>query len=541
MIDADFQGADIDLLLSSLCDSGLTEPQRELLNSLLRSDANLRRRYRLYMGVHVALDYAITASRTARAEATSAWRRPSETPDYGTIDCCELDLPSSRYRLRCLTTVVFVLFLFVAGFGGVAWWARRDSPVEVSRRAPAVARISGTAGARFGSDRTTARLKDPLRVGRYVLVEGIVQVTFARGAEIVITGPAEFVLEAEDRMCLKRGKLTARIAERARGFTVETPHATLVDLGTEFAADVDREGNGEVHVFRGEVIVQPRSQTDSRPVRLTDAQATRIDSASVTPAGIEVDSSRFLRQLDEPKTNYSQRIRDLEPNVYLRMEPTVDGHSLIDSAAVGRFVQVVVGPDSGTPWLPSYFGSALRLRGPSSGEYARIPAIEKQSGVTLSVVAWVFAESRPRWASIAKRWGDPGDRRFHFGLFGDDGDLEVHINQPNGEEVLVREGRPLSTRRWHHVAFVADGARLRLYRNGLEVASAAYDGLQPGMTEALGIGVKLDPTGVRPDQAEPGYWHGRLDEVSIFAHPLKPDQIHQLHQVAAVPEPNGAN
>ncbi len=116
--------------------------------------------------------------------------------------------------------------------------------------------------------------------------------------------------------------------------------------------------------------------------------------------------------------------------------------------------------------VPGYFGSALRLQGPSSGEYARMPSIEKQTGNTLSVVAWVFAESRPRWATIAKRWGDPGDRCFHFGLFGDDGDLEVHIDQPNGEEVLVREGRPLPTRRWHHVAFVADGTRLRLYRNG---------------------------------------------------------------------------
>ena len=241
-------------------------------------------------------------------------------------------------------------------------------------------------------------------------------------------------------MCLKRGKLTARVTERAKGFTVETPHATLVDLGTEFAADVDRDGNGEVHVFRGEVIVQPRSRTDSRPLRLTNAQATRIDSASVTPAGIEVDSSRFLRQLDEPKTNYSQLIDDLGPQVYLRMEPTVDGHSLVDSAVQGRFGQVVLGPNNGTPWCPGYFGSALRLQGPSSGEYAWMPSIEKQTGNTLSVVAWVFAESRPRWATIAKRWGDPGDRCFHFGLFGDDGDLEVHIDQPNGEEVLVREG-----------------------------------------------------------------------------------------------------
>ena len=171
-----------------------------------------------------------------------------------------------------------------------------------------------------------------------------------------------------------------------------------------------------------------------------------------------------------------------------------------------------------------------------------MPSIQKPAGNTLSVMAWVFAESRPRWASIAKRWGDPGDRCFHFGLFGDDGDLEVHIAQPNGEEAaskLAEEGRPLPTGRWHHVAFVADGTTLRLYRNGVEAARTPYTGLQPGTHEVLGVGVKLDKTGDRPDATEPGYWHGRLDEISVFSQALEPDQVRQLYQSAARPQPPG--
>ena len=166
---------------------------------------------------------------------------------------------------------------------------------------------------RFDGNGLSAGVNDPLRAGTYRLVAGIVQVTFARGAEVMITAPAEFALQSEERLYLKRGKLTAKVSERAKGFTVETPSATLVDLGTEFAADVDRDGNGEVHVFRGEVIVQPRSLTDSRPLRLTEAQATRIDAASATPSGIEVDSTRFLRQLEEPKTSYSRLTSELGP------------------------------------------------------------------------------------------------------------------------------------------------------------------------------------------------------------------------------------
>jgi hypothetical protein len=382
-------------------------------------------------------------------------------------------------------------------------------------------------------------MNDPLRAGPYRLAKGIVQITFARGAEVMITAPAEFSLQSEEKLFLSRGKLTAKVPARAKGFTVETPSATLVDLGTEFGADVDPHGNGEVHVFRGEVIVHPRSLTDSRPLRLSEAQATRIDAASATPSGIELDSARFLRQLEEPRTSYSRLVGELGPELYLHMEPTVDGHSVIDTCSQDRLGQVVLSPSNGTPWFPGCFGSSLRLRGPGFGEYATMPSLQKPAGNTLSVMAWVFAESRPRWASIAKRWGEPGDRCFHFGLFGDDGDLEVHIAQPNGEEALAREGRPLPTGRWHHVAFVADGTTLHLYRNGVEVARASHAGLQSGTLDVLGVGVKLDKTGCRPDAFEPGYWHGRLDEISVFSRALEPVQIRQLHESPGRPQPTG--
>jgi hypothetical protein len=133
----------------------------------------------------------------------------------------------------------------------------------------------------------------------------------------------------------------------------------------------------------------------------------------------------------------------------------------------------------------------------------------------------------------------PGDRCFHFGLSSDDGDLEVHVAQPDGAEPLAREGRPLPTGRWHHVAFVADGSFLRLYRNGVEVAKAECSGLLPGTLDVLGVGTKLNVPGTEPDPIEPGYWHGLLDEVSIFCRALEPYEILQLHQAALRPDGGG--
>ena len=538
MTDTEFSPDKFDLLLSSFCDSGLPAPELARFNRLLRSSALLRRRYLHYMGVHATLNYLIRDDVLTCPGPDSDSRQLYQTS--GASRCGACDRRASLGRLRFAGLAATAALILCGALGCLAWWwPRRSWSPELRQPAPIVARISRGSGVRFGGKGASAQLNDLLRAGTYRLVEGIVQITFAHGAEVIITAPAEFELQSDERVLLKSGKLSAQVPEEARGFTVETPTATLVDLGTEFAADVDRDGNGEVHVFRGEVIVKPRSLTDSRPLRLIGAQATRVDAASATPSGIEVDSTRFVRQFEEPRTAYSRLISELGPDAYLRMEPTVDGISLIDSGSPGGFGRLVLSPSYATPWSPGFLGSSLRLRGPSFGDHATLPFSPKRFGKALSVVAWVFAESRPRWASIVKRWGMLGDRSFHFGLSGDDGDLEVHIAQPGGGEPLAREGRPLPTGRWHHVAFVADETALRLYRNGVEVAKTDCTGLEPGTLDVLGVGTKLNVPGTAPDPIEPGYWHGRLDEISIFCRALEPYQIHQLHQVALRPEPGG--
>jgi hypothetical protein len=464
MIDSDCRGDEFDALVSSFCDAGLSAPRLARFNQLLRSSGDLRQRYIAYVGVHATLNYLIANDVVTSPHLEADLPRLGEPAEANYCGACDR---RKLYRPRRLAGLAVAAALVLCGaFGAIAWWRPGHSwSPELRTSAANIARISRGAGVRFGGKGVSAQPDDVLRVGKYRLVEGIIELWFAGGAEVIITAPAEFELQTDQRVVLKTGKLSAKVPEQARGFTVETPTATLVDLGTEFATDVDRDGNGEVHVFRGEVIVKPRSLTDSRPVRLFGAQATRVDAASATPSGIELDSTRFVRQFDEPSTTYSRLITKLNPDAYLRMEPTVDGNSLIDSGSAGGLGRLVLSPNYAMPWSPGFVGSSLRLRGPSLRDYARLPFSPKRFGKTLSVIAWVYAESRPRWASIIKRWGMIGDRSFHFGLSGDDGDLEVHVAQPNGGEPLAREGRPLPTGRWHHVAFVA-GRRHQAQRAG---------------------------------------------------------------------------
>jgi hypothetical protein len=181
-------------------------------------------------------------------------------------------------------------------------------------------------------------------------------------------------------------------------------------------------------------------------------------------------------------------------------------------------------------WGPGRIGQALSFADPTNQNYVIAPDYVKPTN-TMTVSAWVWAESRPTWASIAKNWGASLAGQFHFGLTDNSGQLGNYLTDGSGATVSAFDVVPLPLGSWQQVAFVADGARMRLYRNGLQVAeSATYNGslLTPPMT-SLGIGVKTDDSGSAP-AAIPGYWHGKLDDLGIWGRALTPDEIFGLYR-----------
>jgi hypothetical protein len=238
-----------------------------------------------------------------------------------------------------------------------------------------------------------------------------------------------------------------------------------------------------------------------------------------------------MRSLREESNSYAQAILRMNPVVYYRMEPTGDGTQLIDASTSMANATLHIGRASAPVWTAGKVGAALRLGGPAQQTYASVDQYPQATGDRLSVVAWVYARSRPRWASIAKNWaGGPEDRgQFHFGLLEDGGELEAHIVDDSGAEISVRDRTPLPLNTWHHVAFVADGGLLRLYRNGIEVDSKPYLKLhRDSRIRALAIGTKLNRLGTAPEERNFNMWDGNLDELAIFNNALSARQILEL-------------
>lgn len=98
-----------------------------------------------------------------------------------------------------------------------------------------------------------------LRLGRLRLESGYARISMKRGADVLLQAPCAIELQSENQLFLENGTLYANVSPGVKGFTVETSISKIIDFGTEFGAQVGRDDNVEVHVFKGNVGVGVRT------------------------------------------------------------------------------------------------------------------------------------------------------------------------------------------------------------------------------------------------------------------------------------------
>lgn len=180
-------------------------------------------------------------------------------------------------------------------------------------------------------------------------------------------------------------------------------------------------------------------------------------------------------------------------------------------------------------WAAGQIGGALTFRGPDTGgDYVLVPDYTKP-GDHFSVSAWVWADPRDN------TWPESGI--VQSGGVTTRGPIGLVIRLKNRDQAFgplgntsadsvgtaaVNETVGFPTGNWQHVGVVADGSQLRLYRNGAEVATAAYSPpLGQPITPELGIGVTPDDGGFPWS----GFWQGKIDDVGLWNTALSAAQM----------------
>lgn len=139
----------------------------------------------------------------------------------------------------------------------------------------------------------------PLILGDYRVEAGLAGIEMASGATLVIQGPATFRIDSQNAVTLVTGRLAAEVPPQAWGFTVDTPGARIVDIGTAFGVLADAVRGTEVHVFNGEVRAAARTEDgkvrEARPVYADQAVAVLPDRATLDP--VSFSAAQFERRV----------------------------------------------------------------------------------------------------------------------------------------------------------------------------------------------------------------------------------------------------
>ncbi len=146
----------------------------------------------------------------------------------------------------------------------------------------------------------TSDLREGGRIaaGPLHLQSGKAVMRFDGGALMLLQGEAEVELRSRSQAVLHSGHLIVKAEDQAAGFLLDTPSSRVVDLGTEFAVNVDESGATEVHVLEGLISYTQPSRSSSvvatDEVLLAAGNAVRFGSRDKQAVqSIALQSTRF--------------------------------------------------------------------------------------------------------------------------------------------------------------------------------------------------------------------------------------------------------
>ncbi|MBX2852401.1 MAG: FecR domain-containing protein [Phycisphaeraceae bacterium] len=413
--------------------------------------------------------------------------------------------------------------------------------VETTGQADPVPRVVATLTAEHDAVWERRPGEDLYANQRFTLTQGFAEITTSDGAVAILEAPVTIeLLDSGNALYLHTGKLVGICeTESSTGFTVHTPHARIVDLGTEFGVTV-QQGRVETVVFDGEVVVHPaRPGGDSKntaSVRLSRGQyavvgpAGTLVSGDVADSGVGLSYARSLNPNEVASRRYTQAVLESKPVIYWGMQGLTAQTAVNGGIAGNRYdgrAQASERREGGIGGAYAHFGNAE-----ADSIIAVDEPIEELQGVdSYSIECWARVGKHHR-GMIAVLTSGNRLNTMHLEvldqlLSSDRGGTArtvrfVHRSKPSqaGGQQLYSDPYPLGA--WMHLVCVKNGDGVALYVDGELVAQEACKRLISG-TPHLMIGR------LNPKQGTPGSdiraFYGGLDEFALYPHPLGPEAI----------------
>lgn len=286
---------ELELELTELCaalrEGLLDDNQLQRLDQLVTENQEARRFYLHYADLCASLYWARSEDVTVASERMNTMLAQPEPASISPV----LGFLGGASDFIFRQGVIPLLLFCVCTLTGVLWWGNgrvrgpeaKDQNIADSHTVETeyVAELVGTSpDCSWDVSDGKVLIGAKLHAGQKLRpVAGVAEILFRDGARVILQGPADFSTLTASLGKLNYGQLTALVPKRAIGFTIHSPEASIVDLGTEFGLAVDQFGVSKVQVYEGEVIAEHRG---SRPVEQSRLRIVKDEHARIDDNGV---------------------------------------------------------------------------------------------------------------------------------------------------------------------------------------------------------------------------------------------------------------
>ncbi|MEX2168412.1 MAG: FecR family protein [Pirellulales bacterium] len=290
-------------------ESTLTDAEHAELETLLLESGAARRLYVEYSQETACLRWMCLEEYAGTDRAT-----PAGAP------VAIADRP--RIGRRRVVAILAALACSVLVVIAANWMPRSNQAEKIAQAAPgvdalapiaeSVATVTGLKSAHWLEAAEEGRLLARCRIGeRWQLDAGQAELTFDSGVLVTLFAPADFDILSPTSIRCRRGRVTALVNERGKGFTVETPQGKVVDLGTQFGLDIADDGETEVVVFQGSVDLAPEM---GEIRRMEQGDAMLLKNSGEVQRLVSLRRDNYLGGGDRDPS-YSPLIADVRDNI----------------------------------------------------------------------------------------------------------------------------------------------------------------------------------------------------------------------------------
>lgn len=368
-------------LLNRLLDSKegeFSDSEFEEFQSLLYSDPRAVQYYFEYFDINAVIQDDMSERLKSLEDIAIGETVPESQQAAHVIggEPTERRTPVINYFFVAAASLIFFLAMEWMTSGDFLWKQAPDSITETDlTNLPYVATLTRSTDCVWGGKSLPEFSGQRLFTEDLFLEQGVAEFRFDSGVRLVLEGPTKIKLVTSCCANIEYGKVVLHGYEPTPEFSLITPRLTFHDIGTEYGARIEKNGEVDLHVFEGAVRVDANQKTEpfAESIVIQEGHARRLNEHAIDD--IPLQSENFQREV--PGAPQQLQALQQELRVYDSFHPP----AIHDPERLSKWQNTGIGWEN--PWRKQQGNSDALATGDSHPlkSLARTKLAENQMGL----------------------------------------------------------------------------------------------------------------------------------------------------------------